>query len=1078
MAINTSVSTIINGLTEGYYTFKIWSIDSAGNESSTAPVLVKIDINAPDNDIVLEAVAADTDRVALTWNPSAVDSTDADSVAVWYKTTGYPDGMYDTGAVLIGKRSMSDSGITVSGLTMNMLYYFGLAVRDSSGNWSAVSATSRDTATTNDYSVPLNVSNFRAANIGGNVAVIRWNPSVSGGVDSVIVVYRVDGTYASERTAGTVIGRYGNADTVDTITGLTEKTIYRFSAFVKGRYNLWSISSTAARDSVFLPDITPPDTNVRLSLGSILDTAITVRVSTDSVAARDVKFIYTYYSYSAVIADTKQPGVVSASVLPFCADTSIVIGSLSHRGWWHVAVMLEDSSGLVSALKDDSILIYNNKPQFIMPDSVVALEDETWAYTLVAADADGDSLHFGLNTAALSGFTLNTTTGAMTWQPGNRNVGRYGLNVWVADARRDTVSATVNLIVRNVNDMPVIDSTAMADSVLEDSVWSASSYIHDPDAGDSIAVSWVMPVSWAKNLSVRKSSAGNDSAWVISFGGMPVPGDSGWHSFELKMADKAGAFVTLRDSVYVVHINRPPVVSIVSKRVLWGAAQYSVNAMDDRDTMFSYHASLSNVNDGAVAMQQTVTASRSGTTFRFFPLVDNRYVFRCYAMDSESLGSEQPAFDTFKVVNATTRTIAFSESSWHMISVPSAGYVAAPLKNDAYFAHWDEARAEDKIFKYYQAADGITATQPGNAYWRQGKDTVIVQLARDELLGGGISLELSKAKYGWNQIGSPYPYPVQWPGTEVLWKWNAAAGDFEQEPNNILYPWDGYFVLMDSSQAIPISNEPAFTATGVARRLHAQYVSRSEWQVQIRLFTGSGMDGDNIIGFSSEAENGRDLLDRPEPPRMAGQQYMYFSHPEWKYAVNEFASDVRRGFEDLNVFQIGVAPSAKSGVVPSIAFTGVAQLKDVYLFVVSVDSVWQAVEGVATLVSHSSKDAMYTTVFATADKNFLNKFPRQFAVHNPYPNPFRMNVALQYTLPYRWEKNGWFNKDAYSVSVTIYDARGRVVRSLLNRKQEPGSYKVVWDGKCNTGRSVAAGAYFFRLKAGKFEGVKKLMMVR
>ncbi|MFC1476497.1 FlgD immunoglobulin-like domain containing protein, partial [Fibrobacterota bacterium] len=85
---------------------------------------------------------------------------------------------------------------------------------------------------------------------------------------------------------------------------------------------------------------------------------------------------------------------------------------------------------------------------------------------------------------------------------------------------------------------------------------------------------------------------------------------------------------------------------------------------------------------------------------------------------------------------------------------------------------------------------------------------------------------------------------------------------------------------------------------------------------------------------------------------------------------------------------------------------------------------------------------------------------------------------IQYTLPYRWEDNGWLNTNCYKVKMVIYDARGRVVRELVNRKQKPGHYRVVWRGKSDTGRRVASGFYFCRLEAGKYSSVRKIIAIR
>jgi hypothetical protein len=62
--------------------------------------------------------------------------------------------------------------------------------------------------------------------------------------------------------------------------------------------------------------------------------------------------------------------------------------------------------------------------------------------------------------------------------------------------------------------------------------------------------------------------------------------------------------------------------------------------------------------------------------------------------------------------------------------------------------------------------------------------------------------------------------------------------------------------------------------------------------------------------------------------------------------------------------------------------------------------------------------------------------------------------------------------------LSIHDARGRVVRELINRKQLPGKYKIMWKGAGETGHRVASGTYICRLEAGKYSSVKKIIFIR
>ncbi len=79
-----------------------------------------------------------------------------------------------------------------------------------------------------------------------------------------------------------------------------------------------------------------------------------------------------------------------------------------------------------------------------------------------------------------------------------------------------------------------------------------------------------------------------------------------------------------------------------------------------------------------------------------------------------------------------------------------------------------------------------------------------------------------------------------------------------------------------------------------------------------------------------------------------------------------------------------------------------------------------------------------------------------------YPNPFNPTTIINYQLPV-----------GNHVTLKIYDILGREVATLVNEKTSAGSYSVKFDGS-----RLASGVYFYRLEAGSFVSVKKLVLLR
>jgi hypothetical protein len=90
------------------------------------------------------------------------------------------------------------------------------------------------------------------------------------------------------------------------------------------------------------------------------------------------------------------------------------------------------------------------------------------------------------------------------------------------------------------------------------------------------------------------------------------------------------------------------------------------------------------------------------------------------------------------------------------------------------------------------------------------------------------------------------------------------------------------------------------------------------------------------------------------------------------------------------------------------------------------------------------------------------EIPTTFALKQNYPNPFNPSTAIGYQLaaPSR-------------VSLKVFDVLGREIATLVNDVKPAGTYDAVWDA-----RNVASGLYFYRLEAGTFIDMKKMLLLK
>ncbi len=90
-----------------------------------------------------------------------------------------------------------------------------------------------------------------------------------------------------------------------------------------------------------------------------------------------------------------------------------------------------------------------------------------------------------------------------------------------------------------------------------------------------------------------------------------------------------------------------------------------------------------------------------------------------------------------------------------------------------------------------------------------------------------------------------------------------------------------------------------------------------------------------------------------------------------------------------------------------------------------------------------------------------------------YPNPFNPITTIEYSIP-RSEAQG---RKLNVVTLKVYDLLGREVETLVDKRQGPGKYKVEWDTSSESER-ISSGVYFYRLLAGNYSSVKKMVLLR
>ncbi len=88
--------------------------------------------------------------------------------------------------------------------------------------------------------------------------------------------------------------------------------------------------------------------------------------------------------------------------------------------------------------------------------------------------------------------------------------------------------------------------------------------------------------------------------------------------------------------------------------------------------------------------------------------------------------------------------------------------------------------------------------------------------------------------------------------------------------------------------------------------------------------------------------------------------------------------------------------------------------------------------------------------------------PNTYCLYNNYPNPFNSTTVIEFDLP-----------RAETVSLKIFNILGKAMEELWEDNLPPGRHKFAWSpqGQCS-------GIYFYKLTAGGFSEVKKMVLLR
>jgi hypothetical protein len=95
-------------------------------------------------------------------------------------------------------------------------------------------------------------------------------------------------------------------------------------------------------------------------------------------------------------------------------------------------------------------------------------------------------------------------------------------------------------------------------------------------------------------------------------------------------------------------------------------------------------------------------------------------------------------------------------------------------------------------------------------------------------------------------------------------------------------------------------------------------------------------------------------------------------------------------------------------------------------------------------------------------QNISNEYPSGYYLNQNYPNPFNPVTKISFVLP----KHGY-------IKLTVYDMLGNQIEILVDEELKAGEYNTNWNAL-----NYASGVYFYKLAAGEFTQIKRMVLVK
>ena len=248
------------------------------------------------------------------------------------------------------------------------------------------------------------------------------------------------------------------------------------------------------------------------------------------------------------------------------------------------------------------------------------------------------------------------------------------------------------------------------------------------------------------------------------------------------------------------------------------------------------------------------------------------------------------------------------------------------------------------------------------------------------------------------------------------------------------------------------------------------------WALQLKVMSidGEYRDEHNKIGIDSLSQDDYDILDAFEfTPYSSDFVQLFFPHPEWSAAVENFTYDFRSiDFTEPKYWDFTVRTYNMTEPDFVLNWPNIDAIDTDYHF--SLEDLTNGIEISDMRIVNEYNFSIGPNITEVVDFLLMVSYtetsvagkevgaPETFGLYSAYPNPFNPATKLSFNLP-----------RSMKVSLAVYDVLGREVIKLTEEKYSAGIHEVTFDAS-----GLPSGIYFVDFDAGDLSKTQKLILLR